>query len=183
MWEAEHTLKAQDPKSKPSIRFRWFSTLLREARIALYSFSVGETDPGSRFYLGYLRGVESAQNASYMNVYRKVLAVQSGGRVLDQSYDLVQEMESCVRQAGVFYTLSFDPPHADHPDEYHELKVQIGKPGLTARTNTGYYNQPYYPTNPTLRPSESRLSSWSNCWTRFIVMGMGKWQGNFRPCN
>jgi VWFA-related protein len=126
----------------------WFSTLLREARIALYSFAVGETDPRSDFYKGYLQGVESAQNASYMNVYRKVLAVQSGGRVLDRSYDLAQEMESCVREAGVFYTLSFDPPHADHPDEYHALKVQIGKPGLTARTNTGYYDQPYYSDQP-----------------------------------
>lgn len=126
----------------------WFSTLLREARIALYSFSVGETDPRSQFYVGYLPGVESAQNASYMNVYRKVLAVQSGGRVLDRSYDLVREIESCVREAGVFYTLSFDPPHADHPDEYHALKVQIGKPGLTARTNTGYYDQPYYADQP-----------------------------------
>jgi VWFA-related protein len=69
----------------------WFSTLLREARIALYSFSVGETDPRSQSYVGYLQGVESAQKASYMNVYRKVLAVQSGGRVLDSTHDLASE--------------------------------------------------------------------------------------------
>ena len=134
----------------------WFSTLLREARIALYSFAVGETDPRSQSYKSYLQGVESAQNASYMNVYRKVLAVQSGGRVLDRSYDLVQEIESCVREAGVFYTLSFDPPHADHADEYHALKVQIGKPGLTARTNTGYYDQPYYADQP--EPATRRVT-------------------------
>ncbi len=134
----------------------WFSTLLREARIALYSFAVGETDPHSQSYKSYLPGVESAQNASYMNVYRKVLAVQSGGRVLDRSYDLVQEIESCVREAGVFYTLSFDPPHADHADEYHALKVQIGKPGLTAHTNTGYYDQPYYADQP--EPATRRVT-------------------------
>jgi VWFA-related protein len=138
------------PKEQAFYTIGWFSTLLREARIALYSFSVGETDPHSHFYMGYLRGVESAQNASYLNVYRKVLAVQSGGRVLDQTYDLVREMESCVREAGVFYRLSFDPPHAEHPDEYHELKVRISKPGLTARTNTGYYDQPYYFDQPSL---------------------------------
>ncbi len=79
-----------------------------------------------------------------MNLYRKVLAVQSGGRVLDRGYDLADQIESCVREAGPFYTLSFDPSHADHPDEYHEVKVQMGKPGLTARANTGYYDQPYY---------------------------------------
>ena len=136
------------PKAQTLYTITWFSTLLREARIALYSFAVGETDPLFQSYKSYLQGVESAQNASYMNVYRKVLAVQSGGRVLDRSDDLVREIESCIREASVFYTLSFDPPHADHPDEYHALKVQIGRPGLTARTNTGYYNQPYYADQP-----------------------------------
>ncbi len=120
------------------------------------AFRLGKQIRALDFIWGYLQGVESAQNASYMNVYRKVLAVQSGGRVLDQSYDLVREMESCVREAGVFYTLSFDPPHADHPDEYHELKVQIGKPGLTARTNTGYYDQPYYSDQP--NPATRRVT-------------------------
>ena len=121
----------------------WFSTLLRESRIALYSISVGETEP-SLSYLSYLQGVELVKKASFMNLNRKVLAVQSGGRVLDQSYDLVSEMERCVREARVFYTLSFDPSPADHPEEYHELKVQINKPGLTTRTNTGYYDQSFY---------------------------------------
>jgi VWFA-related protein len=107
----------------------WFSTLLRESRIALYSIPVGETEP-SLSYLSYLQGVGLVKKASLMNLNTKVLAVQSGGRVLDQSYDLVSEMESCVREASVFYTLSFDPSPADHPEEYHELKVQINKPAL-----------------------------------------------------
>jgi len=37
-----------------------------------------------------------------MNVYRKVLAVQSGGRVVDDGFDLVGEIESCIRDAGPF---------------------------------------------------------------------------------
>jgi hypothetical protein len=48
----------------------------------------------------------------------------------------------------VFYTISFDPPTAAHPDEYHDLKVQIGAPGLSARTNTGYYDQPVFYDQP-----------------------------------
>ena len=125
----------------------WFSTLLREARITLYTLSVGETNSSS-LYLNYLKGVPSARQASFMSLYRKVLAVQSGGRVLDTSYDLVRQIESCIQDASVFYTLSFDPPIADHRDEYHDLRVQIDKPGLTARTSTGYYDQPYYSDQP-----------------------------------
>lgn len=124
----------------------WFSTLLREARIALYGFSVGENDPNPNrlLYLNFLNGVESVQQASLKNLDRRVLAVQSGGRVLSPGNDLVSQIDSCVQEANVFYTLSFDPSHADHPGEYHSLKVQIGQPDLAARTNNGYYDQPYY---------------------------------------
>jgi VWFA-related protein len=140
------------PKENTFYTICWFSTLLRESRIAFYSISVGETEP-SLSYLSYLQGVELVKKANFMNLDTKVLAVESGGRVLDQSYDLVSEMESCVREGSVFYTLSFDPSPADHPDEYHGLKVQIDKQGLTARTNTGYYDQSFYSdqADPTMR--------------------------------
>ena len=64
----------------------WFSTLLREARISLHSFSVGQTDPDphSLLYLNFLKGVESVQQASLKNLDRRVLAIQSGGRGLAQ---------------------------------------------------------------------------------------------------
>ncbi len=123
---------------------RWFSTLLRDARIALYSFSVGETDFRSQSYLDHLNGVRSAREANFVSLYRNVLAVQSGGRVLDKSDDLLPQIQSCVNEASDFYTLTFDPSQAGHSDEYHDLKVQIADPKLTARTSTGYYDQPYY---------------------------------------
>ena len=122
---------------------RWFSDLLREARVTLYSLSAGETEP-SEFYLKYLSGVASPQQASFMNLYRKVLAEQSGGRVLNSGSDLLSQIESCIHEPDAFYTLSFDPPPTAQPNEYHDLKLQIQKPGLSAHTNTGYYNQPYY---------------------------------------
>ena len=126
----------------------WFSTLLREAHLALYSFAVGETGPEGQLYKAYLDGVSSPHKANFMNLYRKVLAVQSGGRVMDDSLDLVQEIETCVQDDGFFYRISFDPFPADRLNEYHDLKVVVAQPGLTARTNTGYYDQPYYSVDP-----------------------------------
>jgi VWFA-related protein len=76
-----------------------------------------------------------------------VLALQSGGLVLDES-DIVRAIRDCVDDAGEFYTVSFDPPHATQPDEYHDLKVQMNAPGLSARTNTGYYDQPVFYDQP-----------------------------------
>jgi len=131
----------------------WFSALLREAHLALYSFSVGETGPQAQLYKAYLTGVDEPRKASFMNVYRKVLAVQSGGRVVDDSVDLVKEIESCIRDAGPYYRISFDPFAADHPNEYHDLKIVVKRLDLVARTNTGYYDQPYYSIDPIPQPA------------------------------
>ncbi|MGO9340033.1 MAG: VWA domain-containing protein [Terracidiphilus sp.] len=150
--------KAGSPASQEFDAVWWFSTLLREARLALYSFAVGEIDPSSlsaapdsnpalaqrQIYKSYLDGVRNPHKASAINLYRKVLAIQSGGRVLDSGFDLVQQIESCVQDAGPFYRISFSPSPADHPNDYHDLKIVIDRPGVIARTNTGFYDQPYY---------------------------------------
>jgi VWFA-related protein len=167
-------LDSSRPRQDTFYTTYWFSTLLREARIALYSFSVGETNADGRAhtYRAYLSGVQSVQQATFMHLNRKVLAVETGGRVLEPSddpaantndysltafntnSDLVQQINSCVQEADTYYTLSFDPSHANHTDEYHGLKVRINRPGLTARTTTGYYDEPYYSDqpNPAARP-------------------------------
>jgi VWFA-related protein len=126
------------------------STMLREARMALYSVSSRANDPSTldfsassaSVYRSYLKAVKSARQASSANLGLKVLAIQSGGRVLGPDNGLQAQIDSCVQDAGAFYTLTFDPARTQLADEYHDLKVLIDKPELTARTSTGYYNQP-----------------------------------------
>jgi VWFA-related protein len=135
----------------------WFSTLLREARISLYSLSVGQTEerPIQYFqpppsYEAYVKGVKEARQAILIALDRKVIALQSGGRVMDPSLDLARQINSCVADVGTWYVLTFDPQPADRPDDYHDLRVQVGKAGLKASTNTGFYDQPYYEDRPTI---------------------------------
>ena len=128
----------------------WFSDLLREARLALYSFSVGEISP-SLLYEEYLPGVTSPNKVRPLNLNRKVLAVQSGGRVMN-GFDWEKQIESCVQEAGPIYRISFDPFPADHAHEFHDLKIVVDRPGLIARTSTGYYDQPYYQVEPIPAP-------------------------------
>jgi VWFA-related protein len=103
-----------------------FSTLLREARVALYSYSQGESqrDVRSMRYKDFLSGVTSIRDAGFESLNRKVLAVQSGGRVLDSPEELSEQIDGCVAEASDFYTLSFNPTPANHPNEYHDLKIQ-----------------------------------------------------------
>jgi VWFA-related protein len=118
------------------------STKLREARMAVYSVSQGMPGPNTYVYQDFLKGVKTVDKANPPNLGLKVIATQSGGRVLGPDNGLAAQIDQCVRDADASYPLSFDPPRADKPNEYHDLKVQIDKPGLTARTKTGYYNQP-----------------------------------------
>lgn len=121
------------------------STTLREARMAVYSVSQVDTagEQGQpMLYRGFLKGVSSAKKADTGDLALKVLAVQSGGRVLGPDNHLAEQIDDCIADANAFYTISFNPPAAQHADEYHDLKVVVDQPGATARTNSGYYNQP-----------------------------------------
>jgi VWFA-related protein len=119
---------------------------LRQARITLYSIDpLGLADAASiriSYYEEFLKGVASATHALPGNMGLQVLTVQSGGRVLNSSNDLTAEIARCTADADAFYVISFDAARADQANEYHSLAVTIDKPGITARTRTGYYAQP-----------------------------------------
>jgi VWFA-related protein len=120
---------------------------LREAGITLYSIDpLGTSDAGgfrTFYYQSFLKGVTSPRKAENGNLALQVLAVQSGGRALNSGNDIRREIAECLEDAKAFYTLSFESPPADHPDEYHDLEVKVDKAGLKARTRTGYYAEPY----------------------------------------
>lgn len=122
------------------------STTLREARVAVYSVSlagtVGDNFLGGDFYENFLKGVRDAGKIDSRNLNLKVIAVQSGGLAMSPDNDLAAQIRSCFADVSMYYTLSFDPPMTEHADDYHDLKVMVDRPKLTARTNTGYYNQP-----------------------------------------
>jgi len=121
------------------------SNSLREARMAVYSASpANSADPETRdlVYRDYLKGVPSAAKADTGYLGLKVLALESGGRILGPDNDLVSQINHCIADANAFYTLSFNPLPAEHANEYHSLKVVVDQPGLSVRTTSGYYGQP-----------------------------------------
>jgi VWFA-related protein len=120
------------------------STDLRDARITLYSVDPLGMEEGmgrTFYYETFLKGVSSANKVQNGNLALQVLAAQSGGRVLTSSNDIAKLITSCLEDSRAFYTLSFDSPPADHANEYHSLQIKISRPGLSARTRTGYYAQ------------------------------------------
>ena len=122
------------------------SNQLRQARITLYNIDpLGMEDAGrirTVYYREYLKGIADPAQAMPPNLSLQVIASQSGGRVLNSSNGIAEEIESCARDANAFYTLSFNPTPVAHPNQYRRLEVKIAQPGLIARTRTGYYGQP-----------------------------------------
>ena len=129
-----------------------FSTRLREARIALYRITAWPSEDRDFHYQNYANGVKSVAQASSRNLALDVLTSETGGRVLDPGLDsgsdLNTQIADCIAGAGTYYALSFDPPRTSTRDEYHDLRVQTAGSGFTARTFTGYYNQPDYYDQP-----------------------------------
>jgi VWFA-related protein len=120
------------------------STTLRQARITAYSVAPASSagTPNSLQYKNFLNPVKNYRDADFGNMALKVLVAQTGGKILGPDNDLVRQINGCIEDANAFYRLSFDPPAAEHADEYHDLKVVVDKPGVTVRTNSGYYNEP-----------------------------------------
>ncbi len=120
------------------------STQLLQARITLYSIDpLGTADIGSRtfYYKDFLKGVSKPSQAEPANLGLEVLATQTGGLALSSSNDVAVLLQKCLADTQAYYAISFDPPLADQPDEYHHLEIRVAKPGLTARTRQGYYTQ------------------------------------------
>lgn len=114
---------------------------LREARVTVYSlFTISGVT--NTLYENYLKPVREVRKMEIGDMALQVLALHSGGRVLDPSNDVKAQIDACVAEIGEYYTIAFMPPPAAKADEYHDVTVMVNKPGVTVRTNTGYYNEP-----------------------------------------
>jgi VWFA-related protein len=122
------------------------SASLRQARITLSSVDpLGTEDAISYqtdFYQEFTKGVTSARNMQIGNLALQVLALQSGGRVLNASNDVTAQIALAASDAACFYTFKINSPPSERPNEYRAISVRVDKPGLTVRTRTGYYAQP-----------------------------------------
>ena len=152
-WPARGPLEHGDTAFESLVEL---STRIREARLVISQVTTWSDPLISNFdYTDYIAGLRTLSDLKKSDPEDRVprfalpvLALQSGGLVLDASPGFVRGIGDCVEDASEFYTVSFDPPPAAQPDEYHDLKVQINAPGLSALTNTGYYDQPIFYDQP-----------------------------------
>jgi len=115
---------------------------LREARVTVYGLYMLNSAADQFLWQAYLKPVKEFHKADAGNLSMQVLAQQTGGRVLQPSNDIAGQIDNCITDIGAYYTLIFAAPPAAQANEYHDLKVVVDQPGLSARTTSGYYGQP-----------------------------------------
>jgi VWFA-related protein len=121
-----------------------FSNRFWRGNVTLYSIDPSGTSSPAHvfFWRNFLKGVSKPNQVQAGDLALEVLATQSGGLALFSSNDVAAQLQKCLADLGSYYELSFDPPHGDKPNEYHQIEIRIAKPGLSARTRQGYYSQP-----------------------------------------
>jgi VWFA-related protein len=73
------------------------------------------------------------------NLALQVLAVQSGGRTVDQNNDVSAALRQCVADAQNYYEITFEPAPPDPKNYYHRVEVKLANSNLIARARMGYY--------------------------------------------
>ncbi len=119
------------------------SDALMRAHITMYSIDPvgmeGATQFKTGYYDPYLKPVTTPAKAQADNLALQVLINHTGGRTLTASNDIGAQIANCTSDLSAYYIMSFTPPAAAGPNEYHGIEIKLGKPGLKARTLTGYY--------------------------------------------
>jgi VWFA-related protein len=122
-----------------------FSEQFIAGRVTLYAVNpvgAGESVFRGTYYQQFVKGISKPSQVVPGNLALQVLALQSGGVVLDFNNDVSKLLQDCVSDSAPYYEIAFDAAPSERPNEYHQLEVKIAKPGLTARTREGYYAQP-----------------------------------------
>jgi VWFA-related protein len=77
-----------------------------------------------------------------------LMAMQSGGGVLTATSNLFTLIAKRIEEGSCFYSMTFDPPQTVQVDEYHQVKVEVGKSYTTVRTRAGYFDEPVFYDQP-----------------------------------
>lgn len=121
------------------------STAMRQAKVVIYNawpLNMQRPLSDSFYYQQFLKPLTKWSDAQTGNLSVSVLAVQSGGKVVNTGSDLDRQVQECMRDADAIYSMGFDAEPGEKPNEFHRVQVKTDKPGIVTRTRNGYYAIP-----------------------------------------
>lgn len=128
-------------------QLRYFDSLvtltnaLRESQMTIYNIASPRIS-SSNNYKGFLNAVTSEHQAMAGNLSLPVLAIRSGGAVMDHG-NLSDEIRTSLTDADSYYSIAFDAQAARTPHEHHAIRVLIaGRADVSVSTDSAYYDEP-----------------------------------------
>ena len=121
-----------------SLREVW--DLANKNNVAIYAVDPRGL-PTSEFDLS--QPVMSAQvDSRYLNATMdtlRTLALQTDGRAIVSRNDLATGMTQIVRDTSAYYLLGYNSTEAPADGKFHEIRVQVKRPGVQVRARKGYW--------------------------------------------
>lgn len=74
-----------------------------------------------------------------------ILADRTGGRAFYNTNDIQGSIRRAIEDSRVTYVLGYYPPHGQWDGKFHEIKVQVKRPGLHLHFRRGYFAWPDTP--------------------------------------
>jgi VWFA-related protein len=121
------------------------STVMAEERMTLYSvdsLGTGASTEHTSYYKTFEKPLLKPGDAQIGDMGLQVQVDQTGGRAIFGGDSVESSLNKCVSDLSAFYTVTIGQTPAEKANEFHEVEVKVGRPGLTARTRDGYYAQP-----------------------------------------
>jgi VWFA-related protein len=69
----------------------------------------------------------------------RTLALQTDGRAILNRNDLATGMTQIVRDTSAYYLIGYNSTQAPSDGKFHEIKVQVKRPGIQVRARKGYW--------------------------------------------
>jgi len=69
----------------------------------------------------------------------RVIADETDGRAIVGSNDPIEGLQQMVRDASVYYLLSYTSTRAPRDGRFHEISVRVTRPGVQVRARKGYW--------------------------------------------
>ncbi|MGI8741257.1 MAG: VWA domain-containing protein [Bryobacteraceae bacterium] len=89
------------------------------------------------------------------------LASRTGGRAYYNTNDLKNAIREAVEDARLTYTLGFYPSDEKFDGKFHEIKLQVDRPGVNLRYRKGYFDFGERPQDDRTRKAELQDAVWS----------------------
>jgi len=91
----------------------------------------------------------------------QMLADRSGGRPFYNNNDLTTALHRAIDDSRLVYVLGYYPAHKDWKGRFHQITVEVNRPGIDLNYRHGYFAQPDEPADTWYRERVLDSALWS----------------------